>query len=155
MPTPFAVPDEEPPATTGLQAGDWIQSATLTSLVLRDRFVFATRRRLIASLPRMVTTASASFQVAYGFQAKMLPTANGTMLIGVTASDDCDVRVTTSYGTVGLTTGGLGCVIKQITGIPVSTWFGVTVEVKSNTGSPVTIYGINMQETILDAADLP
>jgi hypothetical protein len=127
----------------------------MEDLLLRDRFLFATRRRLLASLPKVVTTASASFQVAYGFQAKLLPTANGEMLIGVTASDDCDVRVTTSYGTVTLTTGGLGCVIERITGIPVSTWFGVTVEVKSNTGSPVTIYGINMQEGILRASDLP
>jgi aspartate oxidase len=127
----------------------------MEDLLLRDRFLFATRRRLLASLPKVVTTAAASFQVAYGFQAKMLPTANGTMLIGVTASDDCDVKVTTSYGAVTLTTGGLGCIIDRITGIPVSTWFGITVEVKSNSGSPVTIYGINMQESILDAADLP
>jgi hypothetical protein len=151
----FTVPDIEPPATTGLRAGDWIQSATLTSLVLRDRFLFATRRRLLASLPKVVTTASASYQVAYGFQAKMLATANGVMAIGVTASDDCSVRVTTSYGTTTLTTGGPGCIIDRIAGIPPSTWFGVTVEVVSNTGAPVTIYGINMQETILDAADLP
>lgn len=151
----FNVPLKEPALARGLAAGDTIESVSMEDLLLRDRFLFATRRRLIASLPKVVTTASASFQVAYGFQAKMLPTADGSMLIGVTASDDCDVRVTTSYGTIGLTTGGLGCVIKQITGIPVSTWFGVTVEVKSNTGSPVTIYGINMQEGILDAADLP
>ena len=151
----FTVPNEEPPATTGLQAGDWIQSATLTSLVLRDRFLFATRRRLLASLPKMVTTASASYQVAYGFYAKMLPTANGEMLIGVTASDDCDVRVTSTPYSVVITTGGPGCIIDRIAGIPPSTWFGVTVEVKSNTGSPVTIYGINMQETILTDTDLP
>jgi len=151
----FAVPDIEPAAPVGLIAGDWIQASSMRSLVLRDRFVFATRRRLIASLPKVVTTASASYQVAYGFQAKMLPTANGIMLIGVTASDDCNVRVITSYGTTALTTGGMGCIIDQITGIPPSTWFGITVEVKSNTGSPVTIYGINMQEQILTAADLP
>jgi hypothetical protein len=151
----FTVPAEEPALATGLAAGDTIESVSMEDLLLRDRFLFATRRRLLASLPKVVTTASASFQVAYGFRAKMLPTANGAMLIGVTASDDCDVRVTTSYGTTTLTTGGLGCHIRQITGIPVSTWFGVTVEVKSNTGSPVTIYGINMQEGILDAADLP
>jgi hypothetical protein len=150
----FIVPAEEPPATTGLRAGDWIESSTLTSLVLRDRFLFATRRRLLASLPKVVTSAAA-LETAYGFQAKMLATANGVMAIGVTADDDCDVEVTTSYGSVTLTTGGLGCIIDRIAGIPVSTWFGITVKVKSNTGSPVTIYGINMQETILDAADLP
>ena len=151
----FTVPNEEPVAATGLAAGDWVEASSMEDLLLRDRFLFATRRRLIASLPKVVTTASASFQEAYGFQAKMLATANGVMAIGVTASDDCDVKVTTSYGSVTLTTGGLGCFIDRITGIPVSTWFGITVEVKSNTGSPVTIYGINMQETILVAADLP
>jgi hypothetical protein len=128
---------------------------SIEDLLLRDRFLFATRRRLLASLPKVVTTASASYQVAYGFQAKMLPTANGVMAIGVMAIGDCNVKVSTSYGTVTLTTGGPGCIIDRISGIPVSTWFGVIVEVKSNTGSPVTIYGINMQETILDAADLP
>ena len=151
----FTVPDKEPALARGLAAGDTIESVSMEDLLLRDRFLFATRRRLIASLPKVVTTAAASYQVAYGFQAKMLPTANGEMLIGVTASDDCNVKVTTSYGSVTLSTGGPGCIIDQIIGIPPSTWFGVTVEVKSNTGSPVTIYGINMQETILVAAQLP
>ena len=151
----FTVPDIEPNRPVGLLAGDWIEASSMNSLVQRDRFVFATRRRLIASLPKVVTTASASYQTVYGFYAKMLATANGEMLIGVTASDDCNVRVTTAYGNATLTTGGPGCLIDQITGIPVSTWFTISVEVKSNTGSPVTIYGITMQETILTAADLP
>ena len=151
----FTVPTFEPLATTGLRAGDWIESSTLTSLVLRDRFLFATRRRLLASLPKIVTLGPVGYQAAYGFYAKMLPTANGVMQIGVTASDDCNVRVTTAYGTTTLTTGGPGCIIDRITGIPPATWFIVGVEVGSNTGSPVTIYGINMQEAILDAADLP
>lgn len=151
----FTVPDIEPAKPVGLLAGDWIQASSMNSLVQRDRFVFATRRRLLASLPKVVTTASASYQQVYAFYAKMLATANGEMLIGVTASDDCDVRVTTVYGSSVVTTGGPGCIIQQSTGIPVSTWFTITVEVKSNTGSPVTIYGINMQETILTAADLP
>lgn len=150
----FTVPSQEPVLARGLAAGDTIESVSMEDLLLRDRFLFATRRRLLASLPKVVTSV-ASYEVAYGFQAKMLPTANGTMQIGVTASDDCAVRVTTSYGTVTLSTGGTGCIIDQITGIPPSTWFGITVEVQSNTGSPVTIYGINMQEAILDAADLP
>ena len=151
----FTVPDIEPNRPVGLLAGDWIEASSMNSLVQRDRFVFATRRRLIASLPKVVTTASASYQTVYGFYAKMLPTANGEMLIGVTASDDCTVRVTTAYGSAALTTGGPGCIIDSIGGIPVSTWFTISVEVQSNTGSPVTIYGINMQETILTAADLP
>jgi len=127
----------------------------MEDLLLRDRFLFATRRRLLASLPKVVIPAPTGYVVAYGFQAKLLPTANGEMLIGVTASDDCDVRVTTSYGSVTLNTGGPGCVIQRLTGIPVSTWFGVTVEVRTSIASPVTIYGINMQEKILVDTDLP
>jgi hypothetical protein len=151
----FTVPSIEPSPTTGLVAGDWIEASTLTSLVLRDRFVFATRRRLIASLPKIVTTASASYQVAYGFYAKTLPTATDTILIGVTASDDVNVRVNIPLSSVAITTGGPGCIIGSLTGVPINTWFSISVEVKSNTGSPVTIYGINMQEAILEAADLP
>ena len=151
----FTVPNKEPVTATGLAAGDWVEAPSMEDLLLRDRFLFATRRRLLASLPKMVTTASASYQTVYAFYAKMLATANGEMLIGVTASDDCSVRVSTSYGLVTLSTGGPGCIIGRISGIPVSTWFTIGVDVKSNTGSPVTIYGINMQETILVAADLP
>jgi hypothetical protein len=39
--------------------------------------------------------------------------------------------------------------------VPINTWFGVTVEVKSNTGAPVTISGIYIAEQVLVAADLP
>jgi hypothetical protein len=151
----FTVPTQEPALATGLAAGDWVEASSMEDLLLRDRFLFATRRRLIASLPKVTTTAAATYQAAYGFYAKMLPTANGVMQIGVTASDDCSVKVTTVYGNVTLTTGGPGCIIGRIASIPPATWFLVAVDVQSNTGSPVTIYGINMQETILDAADLP
>jgi hypothetical protein len=152
----FTVPTIEPPQPLGLLAGDWIQASSMNSLVQRDRFVFATRRRLIASLLKVVTTASAAYQTAYAFQAKTLPTATDTILIGVTASDDCTVRVSIlAVTSTTVTTGGPGCIIGSLTGVPISTWITLVVEVKSNTGSPVTIYGINIQEQILTAADLP
>jgi len=151
----FTVSPIEPPLTTGLLAGDTIQASSLLNMVKRDRFLFATRRRMIASLPAVITTGSATYQIAYGLQASLLASANGTILIGVIASDDCDVRVTTSYGAVTVSTGGPGCYIDEITGIPPSTWFSITVEVRSNTGSAVAIYGIYIAEAILTAADLP
>jgi len=152
----FTVPTIEPFPTTGLVAGDWIQAQSMNSLVQRDRFVFATRRRMIASIGKVVTTASASYQAACVFGAITLPTATDTLLIGVTASDDCTVRVSILFVTsTTVTTGGPGCIIGSLTGVPISTWTTFTVEVKSNTGSPVTIYGINIQEQILTAADLP
>lgn len=151
----FTVPVSEPARATGLAAGDTIEAASLDDLIQRDRFLFATRRRLIASLGKVTTDSSAVYQVAYGLKAQLLPTSNGTILIGVVASDDCSVQVTTSYGSVVVTTGGPGCYIDEITGIPTSTWFGITVEVVSNTAAPVTIYGIYIAEAVLTAADLP
>jgi len=151
----FTVPTVEPPKPVGLNAGDWITASSMESLVLRDRFLFATRRRLIASIGKVVTSAAA-FEAARAFHVITSPSSTGVLAIGVTASDDCNVRVSIlAVTSVTITTGGPGCIIDRLTGVPINTWTTIAVEVKSNTGSPVTIYGINMQETILDAADLP
>ena len=151
----FTVPTIEPARATGLAAGDTIEAVSMEDLLLRDRFLFATRRRLIASLPKVVTTASASYQVAYGFKAKTLPTCNGQLLFGFVASDDASVKVTAGASTATVTTGLSASRIGVVTGVSIGSWFGVTVEVKSNTGSPVTISGIYIAERVLRAADLP
>ena len=151
----FVVPAIEPGRPRGMAAGDYIESSSMLSMVKRDRFLFATRRRLIASLPEYTTTAAATYQVIYGFKASTLATSNGNILVGFTASDDVTVRFTTPYGTYGLSNGGPGCIIGQLTGIPPATWFSVTIEVQSNTGSPERIHGIYMAEAILDATQLP
>jgi len=151
----FTVPSSEPPLATGLAANDFIESSSVTSLVLRDRFLFATRRRLIASLPLVQTTASTSFQVAYGFQAKTLPTATDTLVIGFTSSAAASVRITAASHTVTLSTSTPKSIIGTLSSIPQDTWFGVTVEVKSLTGAAVFIYGIYIAEQVLTAADLP
>ena len=54
----FTVPAEEPALATGLSAGDTIESVSMEDLLLRDRFLFATRRRLLASLPKVVANCS-------------------------------------------------------------------------------------------------
>lgn len=150
----FTVPDEEPALATGLTAGDTIAASSMESVLLRDRYLFATRRRLLASLPK-VTTSAATYEGAFALQAKTLSTATDTIVIGVVASDDCTVRITTIYGSVTITTGGPGSYINVISGIPQATWFLIGVEVQSNTGGAVTIYGIYIAEQILRASDLP
>jgi hypothetical protein len=151
----FTVPTTEPATTVGLIAGDWIEASSMNSLVQRDRFVFATRRRLIASLPKVTTTASASYQVAYGFKAKLLPTSTGTLIFGFVTTGDASVRVTADASTATVTTGASNSRIGVVTGVSVGSWFGVTVEVKSNTGAPLTIKGIYIAEIVLTDADLP
>ena len=127
----------------------------MNSLVQRDRFVFATRRRLIASLPKVVTTAAASYQIAFEMRVITLPSSNGTLMVGFVASDVSAVKVTAGASTATFSAGGLGSIIGVVTGVPINTWFGLTVRVVSGTGAPVTISGIYIAEQVLVAADLP
>ena len=127
----------------------------MEDLLLRDRFLFATRRRLIASLPKVTTTASASYQVAYGFKAKLLPTSTGTLIFGFVTTNNASVRVTAGATTNTATTGASASIIERLVAVPINTWFGVTVEVKSNTGAPLTIKGIYIAEIVLTETDLP
>jgi len=127
----------------------------MEDLLLRDRFLFATRRRLIASLHSVTTTASASYQVAYRFKAKLLPTSTGTLIFGFVTTGNASVRVIAGASTATVTTGTANSRIGVVTGVSVGSWFGVTVEVKSNTGSALTIKGIYIAEIVLTDADLP
>ena len=151
----FTVPTIEPARATGLAAGDTIEALSMEDLLLRDRFLFATRRRLIASLPKVVTTASASYQTAYAFYAKLLPTSNGTLIFGFVVAGNASVKVTAGASTATVTTGASNSRIGVVTGVPIGAWFGVTVEIKSNTGSALTIKGIDIADQVLVAADLP
>jgi len=151
----FTVPTLEPARATGLAAGDTIEAPSMEDLLLRDRFLFATRRRLIASLHSVTTTASASYQVAYGFKAKLLPTSTGTLIFGFVTTNDASVRVTADALTATVTTGASNSRIGVVTGVSVGSWFEVTVEVKSNTGAALTIKGIYIAEIVLTDVDLP
>jgi len=151
----FTVPTIEPAKPVGLAAGDWIEASSMNSLVLRDRFLFATRRRVIASIGQFTTNSSMLYQTVGGFYAKTLPTATDTLLFGFVATDDATVRLTITASTNAITTGGPGSIIGALTNVPIATWFTVLVEVRGNTGSPVTIRGIYIAEQVLVAADLP
>jgi hypothetical protein len=56
---------------------------------------------------------------------------------------------------VTLSVAGPGSIIGVLSGVPIATWFGVSVEVRGNTGAPVTVQGIYIAEQVLVAADLP
>jgi hypothetical protein len=152
----FTVPTIEPLEPLGLNAGEWIEASSMKSLVLRDRFLFATRRRLIASLGQFTTNSSSLYQFAYVFSAKTLPTASDTLIIGFRASNACTVRVVVDLSVVvTLSVAGPGSIIGVLSGVPIATWFAASVEVRGNTGAPVTVQGIYIAEQVLDAADLP
>lgn len=150
----FTVSASEPPLATGLSAGDVISAASMDSILQRDRYLFATRRRMLASLPS-VTTSSASYQAAYRFRVKTLPTAVDTILIGFVTTGSASIRVNSLYGITVITATGASSIIGSQGGIPTGTWFEIVIEVKSNTGGSVTIHGIYIAEQILKGSDLP
>ncbi len=129
----------------------------MNSLVQRDRFVFATRRRLIASLPKVTTTASGAYQIAFAMRVITLPSSNGNLMVGFVTSDTAAIRVSWGIGgsSAVLSTVGPSSIIEAIGPVPINTWFAITVEVVSGTGAPVTISGIYIAEQVLVAADLP
>jgi hypothetical protein len=151
----FTVPTIEPNRPVGLAAGDWIEASSMNSLVQRDRFLFATRRRVIASIGQFTTNSSMLYQTVGSFYAKTLPTATDTLLFGFVATDDASVKLIITSYIATATTGGPGSIIGALTGVPIATWFTVLVQVKGNTGTPVTVRGIYIAEQVLDAADLP
>ena len=151
----FTVPLGEPAPVTSLTANSPILSSGLSGLQQRDLYLFATRRRCIASLPQVSTSAASSYLV-YRFWFRTLGTATDSILIGVVASDDCKVVVDfVGITTVTISTGGPGSYIDVATGIPVGAWKLCEVSVQSNTGGTVYIHGIYLAEAVLTAADLP
>ena len=152
----FTVPLIEPALPDGLLAGDWIAAPGLESVLLRDRFLFATRRRLIASLPQVQTSVGTYTVPYYRFWFKTLPTATQNVLCGVVADGSCDVKFDfTTVGIITLSTAGMGCYVDSIAGVPQDTWIECTVQVQSPTGALVNIWGIYLVEQSLTATDLP
>lgn len=151
----FTVATIEPAKPVGLAAGDWIEASSMDSLVQRDRFVFATRRRVIASIGQFTTNSSMLYQTVGAFYAKTLPTATDTLLFGFVATDSAIVRLNITASSASASTAGPGSIIGALYGVPIATWFTVMVEVQGNTGSPVTLRGIYIAEQVLVAADLP
>ena len=154
----FSVISHEPAIATGLVAGDTVAASSMESLLQRDRYLFATRRRLLASLPPVTVSTWSTAEVVYGFLIKLLPTSNGTIIIGAASSGSCDVDISTSYGstTVGLTAGGPDSSASLLYGLPTGTWIGVTIQVTNyDYPTPVTVKGIYIVEQILDETQLP
>ena len=153
----FTVPLIEPARPDGLLAGDWIAAPGLESVLLRDRFLFATRRRLIASLPQVQTSVGTYTVPYYRFWFKTLPTATDTILIG--AATDADATIEVEFIGIGSVVmpivGTPSCLVDALGGVPQDTWIECTVKVQSDTGGPVNIWGIYLVEQSLTATDLP
>lgn len=152
----FVVPATLPALSPYLQPPNTIRADALDSLLQRDRFLFATRRRLIFTGGN-VTTTSPTYVMPYLFAATTSANITGNLWI-VIAGIDVDVQVTEFFvgGSTNLSvTGGVFSADAQLlTGMTPSTQLAFSVEVQTNSTTG-TLFGIYIIEEILSAANLP
>lgn len=151
----FVVPSLQPAAPNYLNPPNAIRATSIDSILQLDRYCFATRRNLIASLSS-VTTGQAGGINMFRFQARTSKNSNGNVW-AIAAGDDVRIGVGTPFSSVALIlTGGIIADAQLLTGIPADDWIEFVVEVGSNSSpTPATMRGLYLVEEILSAADLP
>jgi len=151
----FTVASSQPAAPDYLNPPNAIRAKTLDSILQLDRYCFATRRNVIASLSS-VTTGQATGTNMFQFDARTSANSNGNIWV-VGAGVDVRIGVVTAYSSVSLVlTGGTNADAQLLTGIPPDNWISFVVELGSNISPTLaTMRGLYLVEEILDAADLP
>lgn len=152
----FVVPTTLPALSPYLVPPNAIRGDALDTLLKRDRFLFATRRRLIFSGGNFTTTAT-TYVTPFFFAARTSAAVTGNLWV-VIAGVDVDVRLDeyTVGGSVTLSvTGGAFATDAQLlTGMTAATTLAFSLSVQTNTTTG-TLYGVYIIEEILAAGDLP
>lgn len=152
----FTVPATLPTLSPYLVPPNTIRADAVNTILQRDRFLFATRRRLIFTGGNFTTT-STSYVTPYFFAARTSAVITGNLWV-IIAGVDVDVRVDEYAvgGSIGGTvSGGLFATDAQLlTGMAPATTlnFSVSVQTNSTTGN---LFGVYIFEEILAAGDLP
>lgn len=152
----FTVPATLPALSPYLQPPNAVRADAVDSVLQRDRFLFATRRRLIFSGGNFTTT-SATYVTPFFFAARTSAAVTGNLWV-VVAGIDVDVRLDEYNvgGTVSLAVSGgaFATDAQLLTGMTASTLLACSVSVQT-TASTGTLFGIYIIEEILAAGDLP
>jgi hypothetical protein len=151
----FVVPSRQPAAPNYLNPPNAIRATTIDSILQLDRYCFATRRNLIASLSS-VTTNYPRPNPMFVFDARTSKNSNGNVWV-IAAGVDIRIEIVTAYSSVSmLLTGGTIADAQLLTGIPADDWITIEIEIASAiTPALGTMRGLYLVEEILDAADLP
>lgn len=152
----FAIPDLQPEPPANYLPPNIILAETMASVVVNDRFTFATRRRLLASTTyfETLTTVTRCWQ----FQAKTLPTSSGNIVIAaVGKSVEIEVSAVNAGVSTTLTFGlAFSGQVGYLAGIAADAFEEFRIKVTPN-NLPTTaiVYGVSIFEQRLDEAELP
>ena len=151
----FYIPTNDPGSPAYQNFPDVIRGSTVDGFLRRDRFVYATSRRLIATFSNYSTTAAGGVNVYQGY-AKLSALATGNFWIVGCAEK----------GTVTVTLGGswayaYGTIFEGhsqlvTTALTPGTWVPFLVNVAKTVGQPyVNLYGLSIYEERIPEPSLP
>jgi hypothetical protein len=151
----FTVPAQTPPLSPYLNPPNAIRGDAVDSLLQRDRFLFATRRRLIFTGGKFDATI-ATFVTPFFFSARTSAVVTGNLWV-VIAGDEVEVKVDEfNLGatlTLGVSGGGFETNAQLLTGITAATTLAMSISVRALGAG--NLYGVYIIEEILAAGDLP
>lgn len=155
----FIVPIVDPDSPRFQTFPDNIRGSTVEGFLLRDRFVYATSRRLIWSLPPIYRS---SFAPAFVFQGSAVSSPYLTGNIWIVGRGG-NGTITIDYGgtTINVFPNGVfpgtAWAAKVASTVLPNTTNNITISVTRTAGSPAAfgLLGLSVYEEILSSADLP
>lgn len=151
----FTVPANTPALSPYLVPPNAVRGDAVNSLLLRDRYLFATRRRLIFTGGAFDATLS-TFVTPFFFAARTSAVVTGNLWV-VIAGNEVEVKVDEfNFGatlTLGVSAGGFETNAQLLTGMPAASTLAIGLSVRA-TGAG-NLFGVYIFEEILAAGDLP
>jgi hypothetical protein len=152
----FVVPATLPALSPYLQPPNSVRGDAVDSVLQRDRFLFATRRRLIFTGGNFTTT-STTYVTPYFFAAQTSAAVTGNLWL-IIAGVDVDVKLDefTVGGSVSASVSGgsFATDAQLLPGMTASTLLTCSLSVQTNAATG-TLHGVYIVEEILAAGDLP
>ena len=151
----FYIPTNDPGSPRYQSFPDVIRGETIDGFLRRDRFVYATSRRLLFSVPNYSTTAAGAVIVYQGL-SPLSPNITGKFwVVGYAEKGTVTIGLAgTTTQTYGTTAEGKSTLIT--TGLLPNAYAAFTVTVTKTVGQPyVNLYGLAVYEERLAEVDLP
>ena len=151
----FTVPATLPALSPYVVPPNTVRGDAVDSILQRDRFLFATRRRLIFTGGAFDATL-ATFVTPFFFSARTSAVVTGNLWV-VIAGDEVEVKVDEfNVGaslTLGVSAGGFETNAQLLTGMTAATALSFSLSVRSLGAG--NLFGVYIIEEILAAGDLP
>jgi len=153
----FTIPANDPGAPRLQTFPDVIRGETMDGFLRRDRFVYATSRRLLVSVPNYSTTDSGAV-IVYRGQAALSEIITGKFrIVGYAEKGTVTVALTGGWSAsqvYGTTAEAKSTVLS--TSLAGNAYVSYQITVTKTGGQPyVNLYGFAIYETRLLEADLP